>query len=154
MRRIASGVSLGVAVLVPTLLAASAGATTTRIPVTSFVETDIHWVSGPTAQWQEGNVLHIRGLVLMGHHFGSPYLQGWNTLTVNQNVNLLTGAVEQWGTIDWRLDGIDGITGGWTGSFSDNGGSATGYGSIAGWHAHVRLVPDGLAGYVFSPGEK
>lgn len=67
----------------------------------------------------------------MGHHFGSPYLQGWNTLTVNQHVNLLTGAVEQWGTIDWRLDGTDGITGGWTGSFSGKGLSCFRVGSVS-----------------------
>ena len=154
MKRTALWLPLVLLVIVAGLLAASAGATTTPIPVSSYVETDVSVVAGPTAVWQSGNILHTRGLVLQGHHFGSPYLTGWNTLTVNENLNLVTGAAEDWGTFVFQLDGIDGITGGWTGTWNSNGGGGKGDGGLAGWHVQLRFVPEGLAGFVFSPADK
>ena len=153
-------VPLSVAVL-GVMLAATAGATTTKVPVSGTEVTTA--VTDPGTFWVSGNVAHMRGFGTRSSITGSPEIAGTNSLTINWNVNTVTGAGSLWGTFDDDVaTSTGGFAGSWNGTFTDTGwsGSAVGegYGALAGWQERLDLESVlGVVyadGYVFSPADK
>lgn len=73
-------------------------------------------LTGMEAMWQQGNVLHLRGV---GHSnvtvSASPELSGINTTLADAEFNLRNGNVTIRGTSSWQPTGIDGA---WEGTWT------------------------------------
>lgn len=156
MKRLAGWLSLALlSVAVAGMLAATATATTTRIPIASQEACD-NVISGPTAFWVAGNTTHLRGMVIACTEVGTTgaaYITGINTITYNSDLNLVTGKLVMWGTANLALDAYPGS--GFAGEWTSKSSVAQGYGVFAGWKMVVSLDTPGFAiGYVFSPGDK
>lgn len=141
--------------IVAGLLTPTAAATTTKIPAAS---TETCAPTGPpAAQWQSGEVMHIRGLVELCQVVGTlngEYNTGTNTVTVNLNLNLRTGEQEFWGTFYQVLTGTFAGSG-WTGTWTTDRFIGRGFGELDGWTDHGQFLPGftGTVGYVMSPGD-
>ncbi|NLF14916.1 MAG: hypothetical protein GX597_24255 [Anaerolineaceae bacterium] len=139
-------VSIAMAVaVVATLLSGSAwpaGARAVRYDVSSI---EVDCFTGMEAGWQEGNVLHLRGV---GHTnvniSATPELNGINTTLADAEFNLANGNVSIRGTSSWQPAGIDGTwEGSWT--FIANRGIvrgqavAHGTGALSGQHLFLEI---------------
>ncbi len=121
-------------VLLAFLVAAvPASAQAERISYTSF-ECPIS-MSAPEREWiSEDGILHQRGIQLVNAITSStPYLNGYNYLEMNTEINLATGEVHAYGKFDLHPAGYDGSwVGTWTTHVSAEGmtiGKATGRGT-------------------------
>lgn len=72
-------------------------------------------MGAPEKQWiGEDGVLHLRGIPLTTRLDYDPF-NGFNYLVVNQDMDLATGAVHVYGSVEIHPDGIQGV---WLGHFS------------------------------------
>jgi len=108
-------IAMAVAVVATLLLGSAwmAGAKVVRYDVSS-VEYDCF--TGLETVWQEGNVLHMRGVGHTNVHVSaSPELNGINTTLADADFNLMNGNTSIRGTSSWQPEGIAGT---WEGSWN------------------------------------
>jgi hypothetical protein len=142
-----------VLVVVAVLLVSTAGqlsAKAVRYDVSSY---EYDCFTGLEEEWQEGNVLHLRGV---GHTNVStsenPELSGINTTLADADVNLKTGVMVIRGTMSFQPEGTAGTwEGSWTFIYNNGVGGtgravAHGTGSLSGKILFMDLYdaePDG-----------
>lgn len=155
---------LAMAGLVAVLMATPAAATTTRIAINCEETLITAWTGG--REWvDEDLVYHIRGQIADYRDVGSPYCAGINHVTVNVNLDLVTGEGMVIAFAHRELDAFDG---GWDAKlvahFTPGGPFihvgevvGNGFGELTGWEyrsvvretTHATTIEDG---FVFQPG--
>jgi hypothetical protein len=154
--------ALAVAALLMTVTAPAAAGKTTRITFDGLSVYDSTITEGE--YMSDGSVLSARGAVYLYLDSGSPYIAGPDTVVINYDLDLATGAGELWGTD--RIEPIAHPGGAfdcvWHGTFVEFLWTGKivchGEGSLDGYQLRGLLLaePGGdvahLPGFVFYPG--
>lgn len=151
---------LTVAVAAIAVLLLSAWQVSARAVRTEVSSTEYDCVTGMESMWQEGNVLHMRGVGHTNVEVSSfPELTGVNTTLADAEFNLVNGNVTIHGTNSWQPEGIAGT---WEGSWNfiaNRGGVraravAHGTGALSGKQLFLEIfdVPPGEGDAAFCEG--